>query len=287
MYVVDVSYHNGSIDWKKAKASGVKAAIIRCGYGRDFTKYDDSKYHVNMRGALSSGIKVGIYLYSYARDLDSVRSEAKHALRLAEPYRDEIELPIFFDTEEKGTESISKAACKCFCEIIEENGYKAGVYASADWYRENLGGDELSKYVEWVAKWSEPEPKGFSNMQLWQYSAYGSIPGIGSGVDLDKPYGEILDIIEGKKPEPKGDVVEVEMPVLRYGSVGPEVKTVQRILKELGYKGKNKKVLTVDGIDKDNTDYAIKCMQEDVYPKCGEADGVVGTLTWNYLLKEA
>lgn len=282
MYVVDVSYHDGSIDWKKANANGVKAAIIRCGYGRDFTKYDDSKYHVNMRGALSAGIKVGIYLYSYARDLDAVRSEAKHALRLAEPYKDDIELPIFFDTEERGTESISKAACKCFCEIIEENGYKAGIYASADWYRENLGGDELSKYVEWVAKWSEPEPKGFSNMQLWQYSAYGSIPGIGSGVDLDKPYGEILDIIEGKKPEPKGDVVMVEMPVLRKGMKCNEVGTLQILLKAKGYKGANGKVLAIDNNFGSNTDYAVKNYQEDY--NLG-ADGVVGVTTWPSILK--
>ena len=94
MLVVDVSYHNGVIDWKKAKAAGVVGAIIRCGYGRDFTKYDDTKYRANMDGALAAGIKVGVYIYSYAKTIDSAKSEAAHVLRLVNPYKSRISLPI-------------------------------------------------------------------------------------------------------------------------------------------------------------------------------------------------
>ena len=282
MLVVDVSYHNGAIDWEKAKAAGVVGAIIRCGYGRDFTKYDDTKYKQNMDGALAAGIKVGVYLYSYAKTIESAKSEAAHVLRLVNPYKSRISLPIYYDLEEAGTESGAKERAIAFGDIIEANGYTCGVYANTWWWDNYLKG--LDRFTKWIAKWGGDKPTQYSNMDLWQYDAYGKVDGIGDGVDMDKPYGKIEEILSGVDPE-KEDKVMVELSVLRKGSKGEEVKTLQRILKELGYKGENKKVLAIDGSFGGNTDYAVKCYQRDVYPECGDADGVVGTLTWNKLLK--
>ena len=56
-YIVDVSKHNGTIDWKKAKAAGVVAAIIRCGYGTNKEKYDDPLYIYNMNEARNAGVE--------------------------------------------------------------------------------------------------------------------------------------------------------------------------------------------------------------------------------------
>lgn len=279
MLVVDVSYHNGVINWKKAKEAGVVGAIIRCGYGRDFTKYDDSRYRANMDGALAVGIKVGVYLYSYAKTIESARSEAAHVLRLVAPYKSRISLPIYYDLEEEGTQTGAKERAIVFGEILEAQGYTVGVYANEYWWRTYLKG--LDRFTKWVAKWGSVEPKGFSNMELWQYDAYGRVNGIGSGVDLDKPYGKIAEILSGKDPV-KEDKVMVELSVLRKGSKGSEVFTVQSVLKAKGYKGDNGKVLALDKSFGGNTEYAVKSFQRD---NGLAVDGIVGAKTWDKLLK--
>lgn len=284
--VIDVSKHEGAIDWRKVKASGVDATIIRCGYGSNMPKYDDPRYHENMRGALAAGLKVGVYLYSYAKTMEKASSEASHALRLIEPYRKEITLPIYYDVEEAGTEKGVKERVKLFCETIEKAGFRAGVYANIDWWRDYLGGVE--KYTKWVASWRDsgkPVNKpDISNMGLWQYYAYGTVDGIeGARVDLSEAYGDIKEIIE-KDDNKKEGVVEVELHVIRRESeYTEEVKTIQRNLKALGYKGKNKKELAVDGLFQNNTAYAVSRFQSD---NGLVDDEIVGVKTWNKLLKE-
>ena len=275
--IVDVSIHNGVIDWKKAKSSGVKGVIIRCGYGRDFTKYDDANYKRNIEGALSVGIKVGVYLYSYAKSTESARSEAQHCLRLINPYKGRISLPIYYDLEESGTESVAKENALVFGEILERNGYEVGIYANEYWWNTYLRG--LDKYTKWVAKWGKVKPTD-PKMELWQYDAYGTVNGIGSGVDLDQAFGRLEKIINDDTPEE--EKVMVELSIIRKGSKGEEVKTVQRLLKELGYKGENKKVLAVDGSAGGNTIYALCNFQRD---RGLAVDGVCGSATWNELLK--
>lgn len=280
MLVVDVSYHNGVINWQKAKAAGVVGAIIRCGYGRDFTKYDDTKYKQNMDGALAAGIKVGVYIYSYAKTIESAKSEAAHVLRLVNPYKSRISLPIYYDLEEPGTESGAKERAIAFGDIIEANGYTCGVYASAYWWDTYLKG--LERFTKWVAKWGGDKPTKYSNMDLWQYDAYGTVAGIGSrSVDMDKPYGKVAEILAGVDPD-KGGKVMVELSVLKKGDKGSEVFSVQSILKAEGYKGDNGKVLALDKSFGGNTEYAVKSFQK---ANGLTADGIVGSKTWDKLLK--
>ena len=78
---IDVSEHNGNIDWAKVKASGVNFAIIRCGYGSDYTYQDDKKWLQNVKGCKAAGIPFGVYLYSYAKNTTMAASEAQHVIR--------------------------------------------------------------------------------------------------------------------------------------------------------------------------------------------------------------
>lgn len=287
--VIDVSYHEGAIDWRKVKNSGVQGVIIRCGYGRDFQKYDDKLYKANIEGALAVGLKVGVYLYSYAKDNDAARSEAAHALRLIEPYKDKITLPIYYDLEEPGTEKGAKERAVIFCETLKAKGYTVGVYANIDWWKNYLNG--LEQYTKWVASWrasGKPENKPvISNMDLWQYYAYGTIDGITPGrVDLSEAYGFIADILNGNNDNK--EVFDMEFTTIRKGSEGSEVKTLQRQLKELGYKGENKKVLAIDGKAGANTVYAIKAFQaanKDMNGKPLQVDGIAGEKTLTRLYK--
>ena len=284
--IVDVSSHNGAINWATAKAAGVKAAIIRCGYGSDALKYDDARYKANIEGALASGIVVGVYLYSYAKTVERAKSEAAHALRLISPYKDKIKLPIFYDLEERDRVAGASDRAKAFCDILKGNGYKVGIYADLDYWSNYLKGLLGYSCYHWVAKWSEPKPTG--QVDLWQYNAYGKVAGIGSGVDMDRAYGELLEIINGKEPtptpEPKGDV-ELKVQVLRKGDKGgekeAEIFAVQSVLKAKGYKGENGKVLVLDGSFGGNTAFAVKNFQKD---NGLAVDAIVGAATWDKLI---
>ena len=79
---IDVSHHQGAIDWGKVKAAGIDFAIIRCGYGDDMESQDDRCWEANIKGCEENGIPYGIYIYSYATTPEMVDSEVRHTLRL-------------------------------------------------------------------------------------------------------------------------------------------------------------------------------------------------------------
>ena len=187
--IIDVSIHNGRIDWSKVKSSGVTGAIIRCGYGRDLTKQDDARFYENMDGAIAQGLRVGVYIYSYAKSEDSARSEAAHVLRLVNKYKDKITLPIYYDLEESGTEVGAKERSVIFGDIIEKAGYWCGIYSSSYWWRTHLKG--LNRFTKWVADWGTnnglPQKKpSIEGVDLWQYTSKGKINGITGRVDLNE-----------------------------------------------------------------------------------------------------
>ena len=65
--IIDVSYHNGTIDWNAVKVSGIEGAILRCGYGDDIVGQDDSQWFRNADECTRLGIPFGVYIYSYAK----------------------------------------------------------------------------------------------------------------------------------------------------------------------------------------------------------------------------
>lgn len=189
--IIDVSIHNGAIDWAKVKAAGVEGAIIRCGYGRDLKKQDDARFAANMDGAIAQGLRVGVYLYSYAQSEDSARSEAAHVLRLVEPYKQKITLPIYYDLEENNCAQYAKRNAEIFGDIIEKAGFWVGVYSSSYWWKNYL--KDLTRFTKWVAAWGsnngKPQPAykpSFPSSDVWQYTSNGRISGISTRVDLNE-----------------------------------------------------------------------------------------------------
>lgn len=179
--VIDVSYHNGVIDWERVKSAGYHA-IIRCGYGSNFENQDDEQFKRNADECARLNIPFGCYLYSYAKGAAQAISEAEHAIRLCAPYRDVMAYPLFFDTEEPGTETVSQAHATIFCSRVKAAGFVPGIYASQAWWQENL--PNANGYVKWVARWSASEPI-VNGWQLWQYSERGNVPGVTVKVDLN------------------------------------------------------------------------------------------------------
>ena len=105
MKIIDVSHHNGNIDWQTVKGN-VDGVILHCGYGQDLEKQDDPRFREWATECTILGIPFGVYLYSYAKSVDRIEGEAKHTLRLIKGYN--LSLPVFFDSEEPGTESVAQ-----------------------------------------------------------------------------------------------------------------------------------------------------------------------------------
>lgn len=208
--IIDVSVHQGQIDWEKVK-NHIDGAIIRCGYGSDYANQDDKKFVQNVEGCIKHGIPFGVYLYSYAKTIEQAKSEAAHVLRLLEPYKNKLSYPVYYDLEEAGTEKGAVERAAVFGEIIESNGYWCGIYSNQYWWRTYLK-DGLNRFTKWVAKYSDEKPSGISGTyDIWQYSSKGSVPGIEGDVDMNICYRDFpatikKTVVEDKvltKEEPK------------------------------------------------------------------------------------
>ena len=205
---IDVSYHNGNIDWQKVKASGVDYAIIRAGY-RAYTsgtisRLGDNKFTTYIKEAKAAGLKVGVYFFSQAITTDEAAEEAQWTLNKIKGY--DLDLPVVIDYEFTGNTSerlykagLSKAqktACvEAFCKKVKEAGYDAMVYSSASWLKNEIDTDQLQKkgYDVWMARYNTYTYRDRSDknrfyggkLDFWQCSSQAKINGINGCVDLD------------------------------------------------------------------------------------------------------
>ncbi len=195
---VDVSVHNGDIDWSKVKADGIGFAILRAGYGR-LASQKDEKFEQNYAGAKAVGIPVGAYWYSYAMTPEEAELEADVFLSVIKGKQ--FEMPVYFDLEEKkqfdlGKEQVS-AIMRAFLKKVESAGYFVGLYGSASSLTTHTADDIKSWYTIWLAHWV-----GKTNYSgaygIWQHSEKGKVAGINGNVDLDICYKDFLTTIKGK-----------------------------------------------------------------------------------------
>jgi GH25 family lysozyme M1 (1,4-beta-N-acetylmuramidase) len=183
--IIDVSHHQGIIDWNKVKQN-IGGAILNCGYGDDYEEQDDKQFKRNLRECERLGIPKGVYLYSHATTDAQAQSELSHILRLIKGHK--FELPIFIDVEEDGTQNYAARTCKIVCEGIKKAGFTPGVYASLYWWNTYLTG--VTAYPRWVAQWGSKCTYGGSYI-MWQNSETGRIDGINGAVDTNYYYGTI------------------------------------------------------------------------------------------------
>ena len=191
---IDVSKHNGNIDWNAVKNSGVSYVIIRCGY-RGYTTgvlVEDPKFRTNIKGAKAAGLKVGAYFYSQAVNEVEAVEEASMAIDLVKGYG--LNYPLFLDVEASGgrADGISRdtrtAVCKAFCQTVQNSGISAGVYANKNWFTEKINTASLTSYKLWLAQYASAPTYTATRYDLWQYSSTGKVSGISTKVDMNISY---------------------------------------------------------------------------------------------------
>lgn len=185
---IDVSHHNGTIDWTKVKNSGIEFAIIRAGFGKNISQ-KDKQFERNYIGCKENNIPVGAYWYSYAGSAAEALQEAKICLEVIK--EKQFEYPILFDIEEKSQVELGKdicsEICKTFCNHLEQNGYYAGIYTFDSFANTNIAESVKNRYTMAVARVDSKSPK-YSPYDIWQYSWKGKINGISGDVDMDYCY---------------------------------------------------------------------------------------------------
>ena len=196
---IDVSEHQGQINWEKVKVSGIDFAIIRCGYGMDMESQDDKWFIYNATECERVGMPYGVYLYSYATNTTRAASEAAHTLRLLKGRS--LSYPVYFDMEDASTiigntpaerqKNLANIA-KTFCNAIEDAGYPVGVYANLNWWTNYLTDSCFNQWYRWVAQYnSSCDYTG--EYAMWQYTSSGSVNGISGRVDMNFLIGQPKD----------------------------------------------------------------------------------------------
>ena len=195
---LDISSWNGDLDdddWDAIEDAGVDSVIIRAGYSKLNTNRlkKDERFKQNIKRARKHGLDVGVYYFTTGLTKKEMTREAEYFMKIIEPYRDMITLPVALDFEtnsggrlnwrklrELGQDNVT-SLCETFCDVIADNGYEPMLYASRGLFNTYLDAEELEdKYVIWLAQYTRDlSATGYAGeYYMWQYSSNVRIPGI-------------------------------------------------------------------------------------------------------------
>lgn len=191
---IDVSSHQGTIDWEAVAADGVDFAMIRVGY-RGFTEgliQEDDTARTNIEGALAAGLDVGVYFFSQALKPQEAAREAAFLISFIEGY--DISMPVVFDWEHVSSPDARTAGfhdrallTECaltFLEAVETAGYTPMVYFNRSQSRDLLDLRVLRDHSFWLAMYDGEMDFPYA-VSLWQYTDRGNVAGIPGDVDLN------------------------------------------------------------------------------------------------------
>lgn len=194
---VDVSSHQKEIDWAQVGAAGMEFAMIRIGY-RGYTSggiYEDEYARANIAGARAAGLDIGVYFYSQATSVAEAREEAEFCLAFLEGI--DLELPLVYDWEYVSSDARTgdmdrQTLTECtlaFCEAVEQGGYRPMVYFNPTQGETLLELEALLEYPWWLAMYSSQMTYPHA-VQMWQYTATGTVPGITGEADVNLWFSE-------------------------------------------------------------------------------------------------
>lgn len=194
---IDVSEHQGAIDWQAVAEAGYQFAFIRVGfrgYGEAGTLVEDSMAVENLQQAQAAGLHVGTYFFSQALNEEEAAEEAALAVSVIEKSGVEPDLPLMYDPEiikdddgrandiTRDQVALNTAA---FRETVETSSTcRVDIYSNLPWEHNYFDTDTMNRYEIWYADY-EPLPQTPYHFTWWQYTNEGTVPGIEGVVDLD------------------------------------------------------------------------------------------------------
>lgn len=187
---IDVSEHNGKINWDAMKRNGIKFAVIRSSYGHFV---EDQQFRRNVNECDRVGMPYGLYHYSYVATQEQMKAEASGFIRLCKSCKPSY--PCFIDMEDSDgwkkqmgvSDEMNIKVCYYTCSELEANGFYAGIYANLDWWVNHLNSTSLDRFDKWVAQWASVNTYT-KPYQMWQFTSDGHVDGHEGRLDMDYSY---------------------------------------------------------------------------------------------------
>lgn len=197
---IDVSAHNGMIDWPKVAESGVKGVILRAGYGNDISQ-TDTQFETNIKGAVAAGLKIGVYWFGYPDSITDARAEWAVCKKVIEPYRSSI-LFVCYDYEYDSagyykkihgtapSNALINGMVNAFLSAVKADGWKTCLYTNNDYRLHIFTVTTLAAadYL-WLADYSGGPDIPCA---IQQTGSTGTVPGISGSVDMDTVFVAIV-----------------------------------------------------------------------------------------------
>lgn len=198
---IDLSEHQGTVDFAKLKSSGIAFVLLRAGYGsaNRYPEQYDARFEEYYKKAKAAGLGVGAYWYSYAENADMAADEAASFIKALKGKQ--FDYPVYIDLEEDeiskrlGKAKYSSIAAKILS-TVESNGYWVGIYASLYYLSDRLDMAKLSRYAVWCAQWNDVCQ--YENAGIWQYTNSHTVNGIAGKVDADYAFYDYPSQIKAK-----------------------------------------------------------------------------------------
>jgi hypothetical protein len=172
---VDLSEHNGNFNLQMLKDNGIKGVILRlCWLGNHNNHTKDKQIENYYKQAKALGLNIGFYAYSYCETIDALKSGLIYIDHLLEDLGVPNGHTIFLDLEDSQISKLSKSEltnqAEYFCNYYILRGYKSGVYANANWFKNKLDVNKLLNYKIWLAQWDVKKPTVSFKVDVWQYT---------------------------------------------------------------------------------------------------------------------
>lgn len=254
----DVSVKNGVIDWETVTLSDMDFVMLRTGEGQ--APDEDAQFEANYEGAAEAGLKIGVYHVCCVRTPEAAVKEAEYCLEILDGRS--LDYPVAYDIEKAGCfadgKSNTTAIAKAFCEVIAEAGYTPMIYSSSSYLKDYFDWSQLSDYRVWAAYYGEKKPKLPVSVDIWQYTATGSLEGANTDrghCDLNYSYMEAVSVkfTTASLKMKKGTTAMANVKLgpsgctdtLTFNSSNKKVVTVNKTTGKLRAKAKGKATITV------------------------------------------
>ena len=189
---VDISEHNGTVDWLKLSKK-IDFAILRIGWVGNTSNAIDKKFKENYNAAKKAGVKLGAYVYMYSKSAEAAKKGASWVLNQIKGLT--FDMPIYCDMEDPTIQGLGKttltAITDAFNTVIKNAGYKVGIYSSRWWFDNKLN-SSVKKYHTWIAHYTSGTNKYKGEYEMWQNGSKGRIDGVKGNVDTNYLYEDIF-----------------------------------------------------------------------------------------------
>lgn len=247
---IDISNHQGALSvsqFQQIKALGIPCVILRCGYTRllTFSMNEDASFRTNINNAYAAGMKIGVYYYSQAKNTDEAKREANYTLRLINPYRGKISMPVAFDYEFGGrlNAMVARKAGRAamtdnaitYCNTIRAAGYTPMFYGNVTMLNNYMNRDTVhAHYPVWLAHYTKSgKATDYSrDIYMWQYSSSGKLNRASTGkaivkgrIDMDYVFVKKgTNFLPGSSAATSSAAYKVKMKKTVYKRKGPGKK---------------------------------------------------------------